>query len=145
MEDGSEYKAEPESVYQKLMRRESRGLYNHRSCNHTEKTRKIISLVPDGGNYKDLPEHLRETRKVNIAWTRLNSKKPSFTIDTGHRHHFHYKFNRIPTPREAARIQSFPDKFIFLGTYTGQAKQIGNAVPPLMGKVLAQELYNQLK
>lgn len=70
-------------------------------------------MVPDGGNYKDLPEELQQTRKVHIAWTRLNSKKPSFTIDCGHNHHFHYQYNRVPTVRESARIQSFPDNFIF--------------------------------
>ncbi|QQR82993.1 DNA cytosine methyltransferase [Candidatus Peregrinibacteria bacterium] len=138
--DGSKYNTNPTSEYQRLMRAESDGLYNHQTCKHSDQTVKIISLVPDGGNYKNLPENLRDTRKVNIAWTRLNSAKPSFTIDTGHRHHFHYKYNRIPTPREAARIQSFPDSFIFHGTSTGQAKQVGNAVPPLLGEILAKQL-----
>ena len=91
--------------------------------NHSEQTIEIISIVPDGGNYKNLPLALQQTRNVHIAWTRLNSNKPSFTIDTGHRHHFHYKFNRIPTVRESARIQSFPDSFIFLGSKTSQYKQ----------------------
>ena len=103
-------------------------------------TIEIISMVPDGGNYKNLPEHLHKTRNVNIAWTRLNSKKPSFTIDTGHRHHFHYKFNRVPTVRESARIQSFPDTFIFLGSKTSQYKQVGNAVPPLMAQQIAKAI-----
>ena len=76
---------------------------------------KIISLVPEGGNYKDLPEQYRGTRNFNVAWTRYHSKKPSLTIDTGHRHHFHYKANRVPTVRENARFQSFPDNFIFMG------------------------------
>ena len=75
---------------------------------------------------------LQDTRKVNIAWTRLNSQKPSFTIDTGHRHHFHYRFNRVPTVRESARIQSFPDNFIFLKSKTSQYKQVGNAVPSIL-------------
>lgn len=101
-------------------------------------------MVPDGGNYKNLPKHLHKTRKVNIAWTRLNSKKPSFTIDTGHRHHFHYKFNRVPTVRESERIQSFPDTFIFLGSKTSQYKQVGNAVPPLLAEVLAKSLKKYL-
>ena len=102
-------------------------------------------MVPDGGNYKSLPEELRETRKVNIAWTRLNSQKPSFTIDTGHRHHFHYKYNRVPTVRESARIQSFEDDFIFLGSKTSQYKQVGNAVPPILAKKLAISISDQLE
>lgn len=142
--DGTKYKTEPKSDYQKLIRGKSVGVYNHEITNHSEQTTNIISLVPDGGNYKDLPEELRKTRNVNIAWTRLNSKKPSFTIDTGHRHHFHYKYNRVPTVRESARIQSFPDTFIFLGSKTSQYKQVGNAVPPILAKVLATEIKNYL-
>lgn len=142
--DGTNYKTEPKSDYQKLIRGKSNFIYNHEITNHSEQTTNIISLVPDGGNYKDLPEELRKTRNVNIAWTRLNSKKPSFTIDTGHRHHFHYKYNRVPTVRESARIQSFPDTFIFLGSKTSQYKQVGNAVPPILAQIIATELKKYL-
>lgn len=142
--DGTKYKTEPKSEYQKIIRGKSIGVYNHEITNHSEQTTSIISLVPDGGNYKDLPEEFRKTRNVNIAWTRLNSKKPSFTIDTGHRHHFHYKYNRVPTVRESARIQSFPDTFIFLGSKTSQYKQVGNAVPPILAKELAKEIKKYL-
>ena len=128
VENGSRYVSPALSQYVKLMRKDSKGIFNHEITNHSEQTKRIISLVPDGGNYKSLPPELRDTRKVNIAWTRLNSQKPSLTIDTGHRHHFHYKFDRIPTVRENARIQSFPDKFIFLGNKTSQYRQVGNAV-----------------
>ena len=138
--DNSSYPTPCISMYQKKMRSNSKRLFNHQLTEHKDKTVKIISLVPDGGNYKDLPEHLKDTRRVNIAWTRLNSKKPSFTIDTGHRHHFHYKYNRVPTVRESARIQSFPDDFIFLGNKTSQYKQVGNAVPPLLAKYLGNKL-----
>lgn len=144
MKDGSRYKLEPKSDYQKLIRKNSICIYNHEITNHNEHTTSIISLVPDGGNYKDLPKNLQKTRNVNIAWTRLNSKKPSFTIDTGHRHHFHYKFNRVPTVRESARIQSFPDTFVFLGSKTSQYKQVGNAVPPILAKELAKEIKKYL-
>lgn len=144
LEDGSLYTCEPKSQYQQLMRQNSSAVNNHQATIHNQRTIDIISLVPDGGNYKDLPEELRETRKVHIAWTRLNSKKPSFTIDTGHRHHFHYCYNRIPTARESARIQSFPDDFYFTCSRTSQLKQIGNAVPPLMAEAIARVLLAQL-
>ena len=141
MDNGEEYFSLPKGAYQQKMRDQSNGVWNHILTKHTKKTKDIISLVPDGGNYKDLPAELQNTRKVNIAWTRFNSKKESFTIDTGHRHHFHYQFNRIPTVRESARLQSFYDKFIFYGSKTSQYKQVGNAVPPL----LASEIYSQMK
>lgn len=134
------YEKEAESEYQRLMRKDASELLNHVTTIHTEKTRSIIAMVPDGGNYKDLPQELWTTRKVNIAWTRMNSSKPCFTIDTGHNHHFHYRANRVPTVRESARIQSFPDKFEFLGIKTSQLKQVGNAVPPLLAEALAKQI-----
>ena len=145
LDDSSPYEGPPLSEYQKRMREDSFGVYNHEITNHTEKTRSIISLVPDGGNYKDLPEKYRNTRNVNIAWTRYSSVKPSFTIDTGHRHHFHYQFDRVPTVRESARLQSFPDTFKFLCSKTSQYKQVGNAVPPILAKHLGQSLFHHMK
>lgn len=142
--EGSIYQIKPESKYQKLMRESSKGIFNHTITEHSEQTVRIISLVPDGGNYKDLPHELQSTRKVNIAWTRYSSKKPSLTIDTGHRHHFHYSFNRVPTVRESARLQSFPDSFIFGGSKTSQYKQVGNAVPPFMAKALGDSIRQYL-
>ena len=141
----SEYESPPMSDYQRLMRSDSSKLHNHTAVNHMQKTKDIIAMVPDGGNYKDLPESLHRTRKVNIAWTRMNSQKPCFTIDAGHNHHFHYKANRVPTVRECARIQSFPDNFIFIGNRTSQYRQVGNAVPPLLGYALAKEAEKVLK
>lgn len=140
VQDGADYPCEPLSSYQSEMRAGTNELWNHQITNHTERTRNIISLVPDGGNYKDLPQELQGTRKVNIAWTRLSSNQPSYTIDTGHRHHFHYEFDRVPTVRESARIQSFRDDFVFLGSKTSQLKQVGNAVPPKLAALIAKEI-----
>jgi DNA (cytosine-5)-methyltransferase 1 len=139
-----QYSQKPQNPYQELMRRGSRSISNHWSVAHTQKTRSIISLVPDGGNYKDLPKKLQGTRNVNIAWTRMSSQAPSFTIDAGHNHHFHYSANRVPTVRESARIQSFPDSFVFLGNKTSQFRQVGNAVPPLLAEKLAIEILRDL-
>lgn len=144
IENGGEYTSAPQSKYQAVIRQNSSGVYNHDITIHTPQTQRIISMVPDGGNYKDLPQELWHTRKVHIAWTRLNSKKPSFTIDCGHNHHFHYSYNRVPTVRESARLQSFPDTFIFLGNKGSQLKQVGNAVPPLLAEQIANTLKNQL-
>jgi DNA (cytosine-5)-methyltransferase 1 len=143
-EDDVNYSLEPITAYQKEMRKGSRVLKNHTAVNHTKKTKATIALVPDGGNYKNLPDELKDTRKVNIAWTRMNSKKPCFTIDAGHNHHFHYQANRVPTVRECARIQSFPDTFEFFGNRTSQYRQVGNAVPPLLGHALGIQIKKVL-
>jgi DNA (cytosine-5)-methyltransferase 1 len=130
--------------YQKLMHKDSKKIFNHVASNHTKQTAEIIELVPEGGNYKDLPNHLKKIRNFHVAWTRLHRQKPSPTIDTGHRHHFHPTENRVPTVREAARIQSFPDTFRFLGSKTSQYKQVGNAVPPLLAMRLGEELLKYM-
>ncbi len=137
-ENISYYDKDPTSEYQKKMRGNSNILYNHVGTKHTEEVKWVISQVPEGGNHKDLPKGVGESRKFNEAWTRYHSKKPSKTIDTGHRNHFHYKYNRVPTVRENARLQSFPDNFEFLGTKTQQNRQVGNAVPPLLAQVLGE-------
>jgi DNA (cytosine-5)-methyltransferase 1 len=146
-EFGSElakYHTKPSSDFQTLMRSGSKHLYNHVASNHNPRTVEIIGMVPEGGNYKMLPEHLRSTRNFHVAWTRLHRNKPSPTIDTGHRHHFHPVANRVPTVRESARIQSFPDTFIFKGSKTSQYKQVGNAVPPLLAEALGKKLREYL-
>lgn len=137
-----DYPIEPKSNYQKLMRHESKRLYNHVGTKHTDLVVSVIRQVPEGGNHRDLPPGVGDSRKFNEAWTRYHSQRPSKTIDTGHRNHFHYKWDRVPTARENARLQSFPDKFIFVGPKTHQYKQIGNAVPPLLGYVLGKQILN---
>lgn len=136
----SVYDRSPFSKYQRRMRNGSIELLNHVGTRHTDHVINVISQVPEGGNHKDLPPGVGDSRKFNEAWTRYHSQKPARTIDTGHRNHFHYKWNRVPTIRENARFQSFPDNFKFLGNKTEQNRQVGNAVPPLLGKVIAEQL-----
>lgn len=138
------YNKKPSSDYQKMMRNGNKVIFNHIGTKHTDHVIDVISQVPEGGNHKDLPPGVGDSRKFNEAWTRYHSEKPSKTIDTGHRNHFHYKWNRVPTVRENARLQSFPDDFVFLGNKTEQNRQVGNAVPPLLGKVLAEQLKKYL-
>lgn len=140
--DESVYTQEPVTEYQRRMRGNCTVLYNHLGTNHTQMVRDTIALVPEGGNYKDLPEGWGESRRFHMAWTRLDGNAPARTVDTGHRNLFHYKYNRIPTVRESARMQSFPDDFVFTGTKTQQSRQVGNAVPPLLGQALGQSLLN---
>lgn len=139
-----EYMTVPTSDYQKQMRKNSSEVFNHFPTKHAQKTIDNIAKIPDGGNYKDLPDEESKKFKYHESLTRYNSKKPSLTIDTGHRTHFHYKYNRIPSVRENARLQSFPDDFIFYGSKQQQYKQVGNAVPPLLGKAVAEKIKEVL-
>ena len=144
-EDVQDYEDKYLSPYILERRKGSKHIYNHQGTIHDEKTKKFIAMVPEGKNYKSLPKEYEGIYKYHEALTRYHSKKPSPTINTGHRSHFHYKWNRIPTVRESARLQSFDDTFIFFGNKSQQYKQVGNAVPPLLGKVLAKEILKWLK
>ena len=134
------YNSEASSDYQKKMRQGSEYIYNHVAAKHSQRVIDTIKLVPAGKNYKALPEELRNSRKFNVAWTRFPDHAPAPTIDTGHRHHFHYLANRVPTVRESARLQSFPDSFVFTGNKTEQFRQVGNAVPPMLAAAIARKI-----
>lgn len=139
-EDVDKYSSDPKTEYQRQMRGNCIVLLNHIATAHKQFVKDTIAQVPEGGNWKDLPSGVGESRKFHEAWTRYDGNKPSRTIDTGHRNHFHYKYNRVPTVRENARLQSFPDNFVFTGTKTQQNRQVGNAVPPLLGYHLGKAL-----
>ena len=113
-------------------------------------TQERISHVPQGGNWVDIPTELFPNNRNNrhsSAFKRLDEHACSVTIDTGNAHsnYFHPIYNRIPTVREAARIQSFKDGFIIEGSRTSQYRQIGNAVPPLLAKTVGVELFKYIK
>lgn len=133
------------SPYIEARRKGQSEIYNHEGTIHDPKTKKFIAMVPEGKNYRSLPPEYHGIYKYHEALTRYHSKKPSPTINTGHRSHFHYKWDRIPTVRESARLQSFDDDFVFIGNKTQQYKQVGNAVPPLLGKALASQIIKWLR
>lgn len=139
------YDQAPSTDYEQQMRGTSTVLLNHEGINHTQKTIDIISLIKDGGKIKDLPEEYWHIRKYNKAFERMNSKAQSNTVDTGHRNYFHYSQNRIPSVRENARLQSFPDDFEILGSKTSQYKQVGNAVPPLLAFSVAKAIKEAIE
>ena len=76
---------------------------------------------------------------------RMDRNKPSHTIDTGHRTYFHYEENRIHSVREGARLQTFKDDYVFKGSKVQQYRQVGNAVPPLFGEILAKAIKDYLE
>jgi DNA (cytosine-5)-methyltransferase 1 len=129
------------SDYQKLMRsKNTDDIHNHDITYSNDEVTERIKHVKEGGNWKDVPMSLWKNVRNNrhsSAYKRLDSKDVSITIDTGHMNYFHPKFNRTPTVRESARIQSFPDHFIFEGSKGSQLKQVGNAVPPLLAHEIA--------
>lgn len=140
----------PITDYQKFLRSEDSVAYNHEVRYPAEKVQERISYVPQGGNWQCVPEHLWPSSRSNrhsSAYKRLDEKEPSVTIDTGNNHsnYFHPLYDRIPTVREAARLQSFPDNFKFMGNRSEQYRQVGNAVPPLLAKAIADRLMEVLK
>lgn len=144
-EDNTIYTKPPRTEYQQIIRDGMTQLHNHTLSKHTEETKHTISLVPEGGSIMDVPEELRGGRKYHALLRKMDRNKPALCIDTGHRTYFHYEEKRIPSTREVARLQSFPDSFIFIGPRNDQQKQVGNAVPPILAEAIAKAIYKFLK
>lgn len=129
-----------QSKYQEFLREGCEGTFNHIASNHNATALRRMNNVGVGENWQVLNEDIHSVHSG--AYGRLNWDKPTMTITTrfdtpaGGRF-IHPDENRTLTPREAARVQSFPDDFEFLGSKTSIYKQIGNAVPPKMAFLLA--------
>jgi DNA (cytosine-5)-methyltransferase 1 len=137
-------------AYQEYLKAGSEYVYDHEIRYPADKVQERISHVPQGGNWQDVPEHLWPNNRKNrhsSAYKRLKEDAQSCTIDTGNAHsnYFHPLYNRIPSIRESARLQSFPDRFLFEGTRGSRYKQVGNAVPPLMAKAVADAIMQYFK
>jgi DNA (cytosine-5)-methyltransferase 1 len=137
-------------AYQEYLKEGSEYVYDHEIRYPADKVQERISHVPQGGNWQDVPEHLWPNNRKNrhsSAYKRLKEDSQSCTIDTGNAHsnYFHPLYNRIPSIRESARLQSFPDRFLFEGTRGSRYKQVGNAVPPLMAKAVADAIMQYFK
>lgn len=131
---------------------------NHYAAKLSELDMEILSHVPQGGNWKNIPESVPSQRLVQIResykagkgsrstyYGRLRPDRPAYTINTyfsrpGNGCNAHYAQERTISQREAARFQSFPDSFVFHGSKGAIDKQIGNAVPPLLAFQLARSL-----
>lgn len=141
----SKYTQEPITTYQKYIRDGMTELYNHTLSRHTESTKRIIAKIPEGGSIMSIPEPEREGRNYHALLRKMDRTKPSLCIDTGHRTYFHYEELRIPSTREVARLQSFPDSYVFIGPRNDQQKQVGNAVPPILAEIIANTLKQYLQ
>ena len=140
----------PSTPYRKYLRATDNEVLSHDVRYPAEIVQRRISFVPQGGNWEDVPVELWKNNRQNrhsSAYKRLAPNTQSCTIDTGNAHsnYFHPLFNRIPSVRESARLQSFSDRFEFMGSRGSQYKQVGNAVPPLLAKAIADAIMDILK
>lgn len=145
-ESAEEYQEEVvPTQYAQERRRGCRKLTMHSSTCHTERMLEIIKLA--GANRWALPEGMT-TSGFSSCYSRLAYDEPSTTITVNFVHPasnrcIHPTQDRALTPREGARIQSFDDDFVFCGSRTEVVKQIGEAVPPLLGVAIANALLSQ--
>jgi len=139
--------------YQLLMRQGAGDiLYNHQTRRHNNQDLEAFAWLPEGGKYIDLPEKYKRYRDdiFKDKYRKLYRDRPSWTIEAHigkdtYRHIYPSRAGEPEPPRtisvrEAARLQSFPDRFRFLGPFTKQFHQIGNAVPPLLAKAVAEAI-----
>lgn len=169
----SEYTLEPLTDYQKTLRQNCNKLYNHKAMNHSKRLVERFQSMKWGQSTSDVPDHLKPIKRNSseISTTvydqnnrRMHPNKPCHTIAASFYANFvHPYLDRNFTAREGARIQSFPDNYIFLGKptvvshkllqregrfdekYLCQYNQIGNAVPPLLAFNVAKNLLEQLE
>ncbi|MFP6065433.1 DNA cytosine methyltransferase [Helicobacter pylori] len=146
----SDYLNPIQSSYQALMRKDSPKLYNHQATNHSQAALEKLKLINKEQGKECLPKNLHGKQQFKSTWGRLNWNKISPTIDTrfdtpSNGTNSHPKLHRSITPREAARIQSFSDNYIFYGNKTSVCKQIGNAVPPLLALALGKAILKSLR
>ena len=174
--EGSEkmdYTNSPENEYQIQMRNCSSKVYNHKAMKHSKRLVERFSSMKWGESTTDVPEHLKpiernsgnriSKKSYDQNNRRMFPNKPCHTIPASFYANFVHPYkNRNFTAREGARIQSFPDTYVFMGKatvvshklltreerleemYLCQYNQIGNAVPPLMAKAVAENILSQL-
>lgn len=149
------YRCPARNAYQKFLRADSTAVANHCASRIAPINLERLRHIPQGGSWRDipfdlLPAGLKRARRSDHTkrYGRLHPKELCSTVLTKCDPHwgsfFHPYQSRIISVREAARIQSFPDKFVFHGAITEQYEQVGNAVPPILGKVLGETILSMV-
>ncbi len=146
-EAANEYDLPPQNDYQAARRQRANHLDLHVATGHTKRMLEIIRH--SGSNISSVPQHLI-TSGFSSSYSRLDPDEPAVTLTVNFVHPasnkcIHPFQDRALTLREGARLQSFDDDFAFSGTRTQTAKQIGNAVPPLLGQAIAESVLDILK
>ena len=143
------YDSPPQNQYQALMRGGATSLTNHNYSKNHDGLVRIMKQLPDGGSPKDLPEAIRPKSGFGNTYCRLWWDRPCTTITRNlgtpsSSRCVHPKEPRALTTREGARLQSFPDSFVFHGSRQKKNLQIGEAVPPMMSQALCAEVQASL-
>lgn len=140
--------AEPGSLISLL--RDSTELYNHIITETQAVAKERFAALHPGDNFHSLADELKSSytdakRTQNTIYLRLNYNKPSGTVVNVRKSMWvHPKLDRALSIREAARLQTFPDSFRFIGTKDSQYQQVGNAVPPMLAKAIAEQVLSLL-
>ncbi|MBR1399379.1 MAG: DNA cytosine methyltransferase [Alphaproteobacteria bacterium] len=138
------------STFAILMRKDSEGVVNHFTTKTTPIALERFKAIEQGKNFHSLDKSLKGTyskpeRTQNTIYLRLNPSEPSGTVVNVRKSMWiHPILDRAITVREAARLQSFPDKFVFIGSKDSQYQQVGNAVPPLLARAIAEQILKYI-
>ena len=150
------FASEARSAFQSELRGGSNGVRNHAAAKLASVNLERLKHIPQGGSWRDIPVDLlpagmkrakrsdHTKRYGRLSWTGMASTILT-KCDPHWGAYFHPDQNRTVTVREAARLQSFPDFFQFKGSRTEQYVQVGNAVPPLLGRAIAQRIFEVSK
>ena len=167
----AEYSKSPQNEYQRLLRNGATKIFNHKAMNHSKRLVERFASMSCGDSSSDVPDHLRPLKRNSTEFSdktydqnnrRMHPDRQCHTVPASFYANFVHPYkNRNFTAREGARIQSFPDWYVFKGKPTVvshkllqregrleekhlcQYNQIGNAVPPLMAKAIAENILTK--
>jgi|SRR3989344_994803 len=150
-ESSDDYDREALTEIAKKLRNESTRLHNHVASRHSKRRIAMFKSIPQGGTWDDAEPSLRGNKRM---FKRYHPDHLAWTVTSAPEDAIHYEDNRIPTVREMARLQTFPDTYEFLGQrtagnhkrkeYSSQTQQVGNAVPVFFAEAIASCVRGQL-